>query len=186
MFFLRNYQKLCSSWCSSPIKHVFVVYKPLQPLSASPGRLLVDHVDEWFSLFFIIYRCVVGFSPEILGDWISTFSDRTWIEWVIWVIWSYESGTIQCQELLNLVGGLEHLFNIFQRGNHQQLMSWIATFVSWRVHVLWQSSNIRIIRCRICRTDVFFSPRDWNGQLDERDPELIIYQGSNGSESRCF
>ena len=115
-FFLRNYQKLCSSWCSSPIKHVFVVYKPLQPLSASPGRLLVDHVDEWFSLFFIIYRCVVGFSPEILGDWISTFSDRTWIEWVIWVIWRYESGTIQCQELLNLVGGLEHLFNIFQRG----------------------------------------------------------------------
>lgn len=26
-----------------------------------PCRLLVDHVDEWFSLFFIIYRCVVGF-----------------------------------------------------------------------------------------------------------------------------
>ena len=26
-----------------------------------PCRLLVDHVDEWFSVFFIIYRCVVGF-----------------------------------------------------------------------------------------------------------------------------
>ncbi|CAK9073434.1 Sodium channel protein type 10 subunit alpha (NaNG) (Sodium channel protein type X subunit alpha) (Voltage-gated sodium channel subunit alpha Nav1.8), partial [Durusdinium trenchii] len=26
-----------------------------------PCRLLVDYVDEWFSLYFIIYRCVVGF-----------------------------------------------------------------------------------------------------------------------------
>ncbi|CAK9068960.1 unnamed protein product [Durusdinium trenchii] len=25
-----------------------------------PCRLLVDYVDEWFSLYFIIYRCVVG------------------------------------------------------------------------------------------------------------------------------
>ncbi|CAE7605531.1 unnamed protein product [Symbiodinium natans] len=26
-----------------------------------PCRILVDHVDEWYSMFFIIYRCVVGF-----------------------------------------------------------------------------------------------------------------------------
>ncbi|CAE7022114.1 unnamed protein product, partial [Symbiodinium sp. CCMP2456] len=26
-----------------------------------PCRVLVDHVDEWYSIFFIIYRCGVGF-----------------------------------------------------------------------------------------------------------------------------
>ena len=27
-----------------------------------PCRVLVDHVDEWYSIFFIIYRCGVGLS----------------------------------------------------------------------------------------------------------------------------
>jgi len=29
---------------------------------APPCRILVDNVSEWFSLFFIIYRCLVGFA----------------------------------------------------------------------------------------------------------------------------
>eukprot|EP00438_Fugacium_kawagutii_P035692 Skav234651 [mRNA] locus=scaffold1131:15007:17724:- [translate_table: standard] len=27
-----------------------------------PCRVLVEHVNEWFSLFFLLYRCVVGFA----------------------------------------------------------------------------------------------------------------------------
>ncbi len=46
------------------------------------GRLLVDHVDEWFSVFFIIYRCVVGASGNWHGGshWFAAWWDpaRVW------------------------------------------------------------------------------------------------------------
>ncbi|CAE7542101.1 NaCP60E [Symbiodinium natans] len=29
---------------------------------APPARVLVDNVSEWFSLFFLIYRCIIGFA----------------------------------------------------------------------------------------------------------------------------
>jgi hypothetical protein len=81
------------------------------------------------------------------------------------------------------------LFNMFQRGGsttNQQLMSWIATSVSWRVLLCSGKAQVSGSSDAESPGQMYFSsPRDWNGQLDW-DPELIIYQGSNGSESRCF
>lgn len=38
-----------------------------------PCRLLVDYVDEWFSLYFIIYRCVVGLQPQVVRPVVPCF-----------------------------------------------------------------------------------------------------------------
>ncbi|CAK9069020.1 unnamed protein product [Durusdinium trenchii] len=38
-----------------------------------PCRLLVDYVDEWFSLYFIIYRCVVGVLSAIRESPVAMF-----------------------------------------------------------------------------------------------------------------
>ena len=147
VFFLRNNQKLCSSWCSSPIKHVFVVYKPPSTQkSASPGRLLVDHVDEWFSLFFIIYRCVVGFSPVKLFGRLDQYFFWSHMNWMGHL---GHLGHLKVRKRYHSMSWITQsgwwsgtCVSYFSEGwlNHQQLMSWIATFVSWRLHV-WQSSG---------------------------------------------
>ncbi|CAK9032734.1 Voltage-dependent T-type calcium channel subunit alpha-1I [Durusdinium trenchii] len=33
-----------------------------------PCRALVDHVSEWFSLFFLVYRCIIGFAVRLGGS----------------------------------------------------------------------------------------------------------------------
>ena len=30
-----------------------------------PCRVLVDNVSEWFSIFFLVYRCIIGFAVPL-------------------------------------------------------------------------------------------------------------------------
>ena len=75
------------------------------------GRLLVDHVDEWFSVFFIIYRCVVGASlatdmvgltallhgqPKSMDCFLGTYCNGAVLSLPCWSFWCCIRGWIVC------------------------------------------------------------------------------------------
>eukprot|EP00930_Biecheleria_cincta_P016188 TRINITY_DN13264_c0_g2_i1.p1 TRINITY_DN13264_c0_g2~~TRINITY_DN13264_c0_g2_i1.p1 ORF type:complete len:655 (-),score=114.68 TRINITY_DN13264_c0_g2_i1:296-2260(-) len=61
---------------SNPEEHRFAVYKYYGTYTRSiftmfeclfanwgpPGRILIEYVSEWFAIFFLFYRCIIGFA----------------------------------------------------------------------------------------------------------------------------